>query len=88
MPSFTFRTWVIGIIFCAIGAAINQLFSLRQPPIFITSEVAQLLAWPAGKLFDSVLPDVGITIGGKRHSINPGKFNKKEHMLITIMATV
>jgi OPT family oligopeptide transporter len=24
----------------------------------------------------------------QRHSINPGKFNKKEHMLITIMATV
>ena len=43
---------------------------------------------PAGKLFETVLPDWGITFRGKRHSINPGKFNKKEHMLITIMATV
>ena len=44
LPSFTFRTWVIGIFFCGVGAVINQLFSLRQPPITITSEVAQLLA--------------------------------------------
>lgn len=44
MPSFTFRTCFIGVIFCAIGAAVNELFSLRQPPITITSEVAQLLA--------------------------------------------
>ena len=88
MPSFTFRTWIIGLIFSGIGAAINQLFSLRQPPITITSEVAQLLAWPVGKILEAVLPDKGFYIRGKRHSINPGPFNKKEHMLITIMATV
>lgn len=65
MPSFTFRTWFIGIIFCAIGALINQLFSLRQPPITITSEVAQLLAFPAGKFCDKVFPDWGFTFRGK-----------------------
>ena len=48
MPSFTFRTWFIGIIFCGIGAVVNQLFVLRQPPITITSEVAQLLACKSG----------------------------------------
>jgi hypothetical protein len=44
MPSFTFRVWFIGILFSGIGAVINQLFTLRQPPITINSEVAQLLA--------------------------------------------
>ncbi|OCF35911.1 OPT family small oligopeptide transporter [Kwoniella heveanensis BCC8398] len=88
MPSFTFRTWFIGIIYVFIGAFINQLFVIRQPPITVTSEVAQLLAYPAGKLCEKLLPAWGFTLFGRRHSLNPGKFNKKEHMLITIMATV
>ncbi|WVQ95348.1 OPT family small oligopeptide transporter [Kwoniella sp. CBS 9459] len=88
MASLTFRTWFIGIIYVFIGAFINQLFEIRQPAIYVTSEVAQLLAYPAGKLCEKVLPDWGITMFGQRHSLNPGRFNKKEHMLITIMATV
>ncbi|KAL3432941.1 OPT oligopeptide transporter protein-domain-containing protein [Aspergillus tetrazonus] len=34
------------------------------------------------------LPDVGVTLFGTRHSLNPGPFNKKEHMVISIMASV
>lgn len=79
MPSLTFRVWTIGIIFAGAGAFINQLFSVRMPSVYVTSNVAQLLAWPAGKLLEKTLPS------GK---LNPGPFNKKEHMLITIMATV
>ncbi|KAJ5197519.1 OPT oligopeptide transporter [Penicillium cf. viridicatum] len=37
---------------------------------------------------ERVLPDVGVTLFGVRHSLNPGPFNKKEHMLISIMANV
>jgi len=44
MPSLTFRVWFIGVIFAGLGAFINQLFSLRQPPVTVTSQVAQLLA--------------------------------------------
>lgn len=39
-----------------------------------------------GKLFEKALPDWGFTLFGKRYSLNPGPFNLKEHMLITIMA--
>lgn len=81
MPSFTIRVWFIGIIYSGIGAAINQLFSLRQPSITITSEVAQLLAYPAGKLLERILPDKGFTMFGARHSLNPGPFNKKEQQV-------
>jgi len=44
MPSFTFRTWVIGVLFSGIGAFINELFSIRNPSVYVTSNVAQLLA--------------------------------------------
>lgn len=93
LPSLTFRSLVIGIVFAGAGAVsdrktippnanaqfINQLFYIRFPSVQVTSNVAQLLAWPFGKLFEKVLP---------RGKLNPGPFNHKEHMLITIMATV
>lgn len=41
-----------------------------------------------GKSCQRFLPDVGFTLWGVRHSLNPGPFNKKEHMLISIMASV
>lgn len=86
--SSTIRTWVIGLIFGAILAFVNQLFDIRQPAIRVMANVAQLLAYPVGKAAEQWLPDVGITLFGIRHSLNPGPFTKKEHMLITIMANV
>jgi len=32
------------------------------------------------------MPDWRFTLFGTQHSFNPGPFNKKEHMLIAIMA--
>jgi OPT family small oligopeptide transporter len=87
-PCSTIRAWVIGIGFSVILGFINQLFSIRQPNITVLSNVAQLLAYPIAKFMEKTLPDVGITLFGVRHSLNPGPFNKKEHMLITIMANV
>jgi len=43
---------------------------------------------PVGKFMAKVLPDKRFRLMGKEHSLNPGPFNKKEHMLITIMANV
>ncbi|ORY23933.1 OPT oligopeptide transporter protein-domain-containing protein [Naematelia encephala] len=88
MPCFTLRVWVLGIVFSGAGAFVNQLFSIRQPGVYVTSNVAQLLAYPFGRFMSQVLPDKGFHLFGTRHSLNPGPFNKKEHMLITIMATV
>lgn len=99
-PSLTIRVWVVGIIFSGAGAFVNELFSIRQPSVTITSNVAQLLACetkaeteciltpavPAMKFLERVLPDKGFKLFGKYHSLNPGKFSRKEHMLITIMA--
>jgi hypothetical protein len=44
--------------------------------------------FPAGKLLEKVLPTRLFTTLGYTWSLNPGKFNMKEHMVITIMANV
>ncbi|KAB5527929.1 OPT oligopeptide transporter protein-domain-containing protein [Coniochaeta sp. 2T2.1] len=88
VPCSTIRSWVIGLAFSALLGFINQLFSIRQPTITILSNVAQMLAYPLGKGAERFLPDWGFNLFGVRHSLNPGPFSKKEHMLITIMANV
>ncbi|QYT00822.1 hypothetical protein H0G86_007889 [Trichoderma simmonsii] len=88
MPCSTIRAWFLGILFSGGIAFINSFFGIRQPAIYVTSNVPQLLAYPLGKLLEWLLPDVGITLFGVRHSLNPGPFNKKEHMLITLMASI
>ena len=67
---------------------INQFFSIRQPGITVTANVAQLLAFPTGKLLEAILPSRQFTTFGYTWSLNPGKFNPKEHTVITIMANV
>lgn len=88
MPCGTIRAWVIGLGFVIIIAFVNQLFSVRQPTINLEATVVQFLAYPVGKAAERFLPDVGVTLFGTRHSLNPGPFNKKEHMVISIMASV
>jgi len=88
MPSSTIRAWIIGLFFSCLLASINQFFSIRQPSVSLNATVTQVLAYPCGKFFERFLPDWGVTIWGIRHSLNPGPFNRKEHMLITIMANV
>ncbi|KAI5467679.1 OPT oligopeptide transporter protein-domain-containing protein [Mariannaea sp. PMI_226] len=88
MPCSTIRAWFLGILFAAVISFIDGFFDIRQPSIYVTSNVPQLLAYPLGKLLEKVLPNVGITLCGVRHSLNPGPFNKKEYMLITIMASI
>ena len=85
-PVSTIRAWTIGLFFSVILAFVNQLFSIRQPSINIDSNVAQLLAFPIGKAWERWMPNYEFTVFGNRIGLNPGPFNKKEHMLIAIMA--
>ena len=54
----------------------------------VSADVAQLLAFPVGKLLEATLPTRRFTTFGYAWSLNPGKFNIKEHMVISIMASV
>ncbi|KAJ7691304.1 OPT oligopeptide transporter protein-domain-containing protein [Mycena rosella] len=103
MPVTTLRTWVIGIAWailipvstnftflrtlsfkpdCIQG--LNQFFFFRFPSVTITGIVAQLLSFPVGRAAAAYVPNWRI-LGV---SLNPGPFTVKEHVLITIMASV
>jgi OPT family small oligopeptide transporter len=88
MPVSTIRAWGMGIFFACCVSFINSFFDVRLPSIYVIATVPQLLAYPLGKMLERTLPDKGFTLFGVRHSLNPGPFNKKEHMLVTIMSNV
>jgi len=84
MPVSTVRTWVLGLIFAILMPGLNQFFFFRFPAVQISSYAAQLLAFPFGRAAAAFVPNW--TIFGVR--LNPGPFTVKEHVLVTIMATV
>lgn len=87
-PAGTFRAWLLGLLFAVIGAGLDQFFSLRQPGIYVTSLLAQLLAYPCGIFLAWALPTSSWRLFGASLSLNPGPFNQKEHILITVMSNV
>jgi OPT family small oligopeptide transporter len=84
MPVSTFRTWVLGIAWAIVVPGLNQFFFFRFPSVTIGAIVAQLLSFPMGRAMAAFLPKW--TIFGVQ--INPGPFTVKEHVLVTIMASV
>ncbi|KAF5181194.1 Oligopeptide transporter [Thalictrum thalictroides] len=88
LPALTFRTWFLGIASCAILGFLNQFFGYRQLPLFISSVSAQIVVLPIGRFMAATLPTGSIQIPKTRYSfsLNPGPFNLKEHVLITIFA--
>jgi OPT family small oligopeptide transporter len=90
LPVNTFRMWFLGILFATTVAGLNQLFSMRYPSVAITGIVVTILALPLGKALEWTLPTTRIVIVGYRLNctLNPGPFNIKEHVCITIMTNV
>ncbi|KAH6904577.1 small oligopeptide transporter [Coprinopsis sp. MPI-PUGE-AT-0042] len=84
MPASTLRSWVLGIAWAILIPGMNQFFYFRYPSVAIGGIVAQLLVFPVGRLWFRLLPNVKI-FGCE---LNPGPFTIKEHVLVTIMATV
>lgn len=56
--------------------------------MFVSGVVAQLLALPLGKFLAFALPKTRFNTFGYVWSLNPGPFNIKEHVCITVMANV
>ncbi|XP_068636596.1 oligopeptide transporter 1-like isoform X2 [Aristolochia californica] len=88
LQALTFRTWVLGLSCCIILAFVNQFFGYRQNSLYISSVSAQIVVLPIGKLMAATLPAkrVKVPVVGWSFSLNPGPFNLKEHVLITIFA--
>lgn len=87
LPVLTFRMWVLGILSCALLSFLNQFFWYRTEPLTITAISAQIAVLPLGQLMASKITNRVFLKGTMwEFSLNPGPFNVKEHVLITIFA--
>ncbi|PIA48849.1 hypothetical protein AQUCO_01300037v1 [Aquilegia coerulea] len=87
LPVVTFRMWVLGILCCVLLSFLNQFFWYRTEPITITAISAQVAVVPLGHLMARTITTRVFFKNTKfKFSMNPGPFNVKEHVLITIFA--
>ncbi|KAJ0968421.1 hypothetical protein J5N97_025338 [Dioscorea zingiberensis] len=87
IPCLTFRMWVLGTASCVLLSFLNQFFWYRKEPLSITSISAQIAVVPLGHLMAATLTDRVFFRGSRwEFTLNPGPFNMKEHVLVTIFA--
>lgn len=63
-----------------------MLFALRNPSVVVTTYAIQLVAYPIGLAWDLIFPDRTFKVLGLSFNLRPGKFNFKEHVIITVMS--
>ncbi|KAF3640460.1 Oligopeptide transporter 8 [Capsicum annuum] len=87
LPVVTFRMWILGTLACILLSFLNQFFWFRREPLSISSISAQIAVVPLGHLMSMMITNRVFFKGGKfEFTMNPGTFNVKEHVLITIFA--
>ncbi|KAG2704926.1 hypothetical protein I3760_05G028600 [Carya illinoinensis] len=89
LPIWTFRMWFLGLLSCALLSFFNQFFAYRTQPLVVTQITVQVATFPIGRFMASVLPKTKFRIpgfGSRTFLVNPGPFNMKEHVLISIFA--
>ncbi|KAK3414077.1 hypothetical protein EUGRSUZ_I02585 [Eucalyptus grandis] len=89
LPVWTFRMWFLGLLSCALLSFLNQFFAYRTEPLVITQITVQVATLPIGRFMAAALPEAKFQIPGlgpRLFSLNPGPFNMKEHVLISIFA--
>lgn len=84
----TLRAWILGMVFVTIGAGLNMFLSLRSPAINFPAIVILLVVYPFGCLWAKTMPARVFHTFGIQWSLNPGPFTIKEHVVITLMASV
>lgn len=88
LPVMTFRAWVLGLASCTLLIFLNTFFTFRTQPLTISGILMQIAVLPLGRFMASALPrrDLRLPWGLGSFSLNPGPFNIKEHVIITIFA--
>ncbi|KAI3850491.1 hypothetical protein MKW98_000301 [Papaver atlanticum] len=91
LPVWTFRMWFLGILSCGLLSFLNQFFAYRTEPLVITQITVQVAVLPIGHFMAKFLPKTKFYLpirgfASKKFSLNPGPFNMKEHVLISIFA--
>ncbi|XP_031380006.1 oligopeptide transporter 4-like [Punica granatum] len=90
LPVWTFRMWFLGLLSCCLLSFLNQFFAYRAQSLVITQITIQVATLPIGRFMAAVLPTTKFRLPGfgdrGEFSFNPGPFNMKEHVLISIFA--
>lgn len=86
LPVLTFRAWFLGLTSCIVLIFLNTFFSYRTQPLTISSILMQILVLPIGKFMAKILPEKQFNFLVWEFCLNPGPFNVKEHVIITIFA--
>lgn len=84
----TVRAWVLGMFFVTIGSGLNMFLSMRSPAINFPSLVVQLLVYPIGCLWATVMPTRTFLFFGIPWTLNTGPFTIKEHVVVVLMSNV
>ncbi|EKM57186.1 uncharacterized protein PHACADRAFT_254776 [Phanerochaete carnosa HHB-10118-sp] len=93
MPIFTFRMWFLSLGLSCFGAILGQIFYFRPQTIDVSQLFLQIFAYIIGKFMEEVVPgpfeNARLRTKNNRfwRWLNPGPFNIKEHVAITIMAS-
>ncbi|KAJ7643182.1 peptide transporter MTD1 [Mycena rosella] len=94
LPVFTFRMWFLGLGLGCFGAVLGQIFYFRPQPVGVSPLFLQLLGYLLGITMQEIIPGPGNQRYGLTtpdnafwRFMNPGPFNIKEHVAITILAT-
>ncbi|CDO68155.1 hypothetical protein BN946_scf184938.g7 [Trametes cinnabarina] len=92
LPVYTFRTWFLGLGLSCFAAVLGELFFFRPQTVQVSGLFLQVFAYILGRGLEVILP-------GPRNPkfttsdhwfwrfLNPGPFNIKEHVAISIMST-
>ncbi|XP_010436532.1 PREDICTED: oligopeptide transporter 3 [Camelina sativa] len=86
IPVMTFRAWFLGLSSCVLLIFLNTFFTYRTQPLTISAILMQIAVLPIGKFMARTLPTTSRNLLGWKFSLNPGPFNIKEHVIITIFA--
>ncbi|XP_038894416.1 oligopeptide transporter 3 [Benincasa hispida] len=86
LPVMTFRSWVLGLASCCLLIFLNTFFTYRSQPLAISAILMQIAVLPIGRFMASTLPNRDFHFFQWKFSLNPGPFNMKEHVIITIFA--
>ncbi|KAI8004707.1 Oligopeptide transporter 2 [Camellia lanceoleosa] len=89
LPVWTFRMWFLGLLSCVLLSFLNTFFAYRTEPLIISMISVQVATLPIGRFMAKVLPSAKFRVpglGSAEYSLNPGPFNMKEHVLISIFA--
>ncbi|EJD06348.1 peptide transporter MTD1 [Fomitiporia mediterranea MF3/22] len=94
LPAMTFRTWFLGLGLSCFGAVLGQIFYFRPQTISVSQLFLQIIGYLLGRAMVEVVPGPGNPHKRLQMSdnwfwrfMNPGPFNIKEHVAITIFSS-